>query len=621
MKRILPLLLGCLLLLGCSQDPRSGVSTPTSPTEATAPVTEQLYDPDFSLSSDPESVCFPLGSSGNNRFFTMGDKLVRFTGYDDRTVITVYVGKELTKEAQTDIPLPDFEADPSIRVTDSGISYFDYSTGLSHFLDTHLRSVRQIALPEDLSGIPLMSDDGSQVYYSTDSAIRVLDGDSHLSRVIREISSQVSGVTALLLDGSVLQWEAVLDGQAQTMFVSAENGALLGKCKNPPDVWTAEDRYFVSLLDRCSAPVPVMKFGTVDSEARMLCFRQGAELLCCLPGCDRVISTYHSSDTGETILELYQVETGMRTAQWTATPSESVLQAVTGPDGNIYLLVQTPSEDVLYLWDTDKWTMSDVKCYSFPYSTPDSPDLEALEQCRQYAMDISQRTGIQILVGADSVAFQPEDYTLEQEYLAPLLYRELEALDERLRQFPEGFLSTLASNFDSINICLVRSVTGNPGYDVLHTAAGLQFWDGPSGYIALCTSQDTSHTLYHELNHLIDTRVIGNCNAYDNWNKFNPSGFTYDNDYTVNRNRDGSQYLTPGSQTFIDTYSMSFAKEDRARIFEYAMTPGHQDLFDSSILQSKLKQMCTAIRESFDLEKSTETFLWEQYLWTPLSAS
>ena len=64
---------------------------------------------------------------------------------------------------------------------------------------------------------------------------------------------------------------------------------------------------------------------------------------------------------------------------------------------------------------------------------------------------------------------------------------------------------------------------------------------------------------------------------------------------------------------------MSYPKEDRARLFEYAMTAGHDELFVSPNLQQKLKQLCTGIREGFDLEGSSEVFLWEQYLPEPLT--
>ena len=64
---------------------------------------------------------------------------------------------------------------------------------------------------------------------------------------------------------------------------------------------------------------------------------------------------------------------------------------------------------------------------------------------------------------------------------------------------------------------------------------------------------------------------------------------------------------------------MSFPKEDRARIMEYAMLSGNQELFRGQIMQEKLKTLCQGIREAYGLKKSSETFLWEQYLRKPLA--
>ena len=59
---------------------------------------------------------------------------------------------------------------------------------------------------------------------------------------------------------------------------------------------------------------------------------------------------------------------------------------------------------------------------------------------------------------------------------------------------------------------------------------------------------------------------------------------------------------------------MSFPKEDRARIMEYAMLPDMAHLFRAPIMQKKLAALCAGIREAYGLKKSEETFLWEQYL-------
>ena len=59
---------------------------------------------------------------------------------------------------------------------------------------------------------------------------------------------------------------------------------------------------------------------------------------------------------------------------------------------------------------------------------------------------------------------------------------------------------------------------------------------------------------------------------------------------------------------------MSFPKEDRARIMEYAMLDGYDDYFTSPTMQAKLHQLCLGIRKAFNLEKSPDVYRWEQYL-------
>ena len=58
---------------------------------------------------------------------------------------------------------------------------------------------------------------------------------------------------------------------------------------------------------------------------------------------------------------------------------------------------------------------------------------------------------------------------------------------------------------------------------------------------------------------------------------------------------------------------MSFPKEDRARILEYAMMPGNESYFSSEQMQAKLQTICTALREVFDLDPE-QHYAWEQYL-------
>ena len=68
------------------------------------------------------------------------------------------------------------------------------------------------------------------------------------------------------------------------------------------------------------------------------------------------------------------------------------------------------------------------------------------------------------------------------------------------------------------------------------------------------------------MSHIIDSRVLSTCTAYDSWDALNPQEFEYDYDYIANLNRFDYDYLEDDNRYFIDPYSMSFPTEDRARI-------------------------------------------------------
>ena len=80
-------------------------------------------------------------------------------------------------------------------------------------------------------------------------------------------------------------------------------------------------------------------------------------------------------------------------------------------------------------------------------------------------------------------------------------------------------------------------------------------------------------TVFHEqLFHIMDNFILSRSKAYYEWEKLNPKGFAYDYDYARNATRDGSEYLRSQDRSFVDTESMSFPQEDRARLMEYVMT-------------------------------------------------
>lgn len=66
---------------------------------------------------------------------------------------------------------------------------------------------------------------------------------------------------------------------------------------------------------------------------------------------------------------------------------------------------------------------------------------------------------------------------------------------------------------------------------------------------------------------------------------------------------------------FVDSYSRTFASEDRARIMEFFMTRDDdaQELIKSPAIKKKLQHMSSAVRSVFDTS-GWESVRWERLL-------
>ncbi len=149
-------------------------------------------------------------------------------------------------------------------------------------------------------------------------------------------------------------------------------------------------------------------------------------------------------------------------------------------------------------------------------------------------------------------------------------------------------------------------------------AEGVQFWDPYGPYVVLAAGDTLEGAFYHEMFHIIDSKVLSNTRVYYQWDDLNPEGVGYFGDYVSYLEADLEEYLQDENRAFIDAYSTCFAKEDRARVMEYACQPGNEHYFQSETMQAKLNTLCAGIRKAFKLEKYEEPLLWEQYLKEPV---
>ena len=159
----------------------------------------------------------------------------------------------------------------------------------------------------------------------------------------------------------------------------------------------------------------------------------------------------------------------------------------------------------------------------------------------------------------------------------------------------------------------MQGITGTGEEGSLSAATGIQFFQDNEAYVVITTGRYSEQALYHELYHVMETHILTESTALDQWEALNPAGFAYGSSQ-----QHADVYLQGQTRAFVDRYSMGAAKEDRARVLENAMLAEKEDIFRSEYMQRKLQALCTGLREAYRLKQYPEALPWEQYLVTPL---
>ena len=612
MTKALCLILACLMLCGCSAQP-APENFPAA-TVQTVPAQEEpmsLYVPDHPLEQSAPGALrvYPLRRQAHG-ILAMGSNLIALCG-SENTTLTLLTGEDLAVSATAELSFHLSEDDPSLRICPDALSYFDPVRGETVVLNHQLKDVSRIAAPEGLTGSPILSDDRSTLYYCTPTAIRAWNLETGIRRCVKELSYDAQELTGLHQEATVLQCRIVEDGREQTLFLATDTGRLLREVPGDVTLVTQGSGYYASVPE---GPVRLQLFGQAD-EAPWLLTPGDIYASCYYLDNQRRVLTV--SQRQSPTLDCYDLDSGLRVASLTIEGDYTFVSLAAWEEDSVFLLLSDgEGGGILCRWDicADASCTGDTQRYVGPRYTADAPDIAALARCKTEAARIGEKYGIQVLIWDDPLGVMPWDYEFQPEYLAPVLSRELSELDQRLSWYPPEILAGIKEHFSDLTICLVRSIQGSPESGSLEKATGVQFCQGSSTYITIAVGQYSERALYHELYHVMETRLLTDSTALDHWEALNPAGFTYDLDYNANQNRSGDEYLQPDKRSFIDTYSMSFPKEDRARIMECAMCDGNENLFRSSTMQAKLRCLSRAIREAYGLKNSTEAFRWEQYL-------
>ena len=560
--------------------------TPTEPNDETLQVLSSLAPDGYYLR------CFHKG-------------LLLFSG-SESTTLTLLQGEDLSVLASVSLEFFLRADDPSIRIWEDALSYFDPVQQKTVVLDAALQEVASIAAPDGLVGSPVLSSDRNVLYYCTANALRAWDLRTGIRRLIRGFSYPSQTVSGLHLHDTVVQCSVQEGTQTRTLLISVKDGRLAAEHDGPVSLTTQGNHYYASFL---SGTVQALVFGDTSQSPQMLMPDGPFTQWYFLPSLHGVVTGQEAED-GSTELSYFDLTTGEKVA-FLSLESQNRLVSAASDNQQVYLLLYDEQNlsTTICRWDITGQT-SGEQSYTSAYSA----DSVALAQCQQTAREMSEKYGIEILIGPEAAAVQPWDYNLEAETLVSVLQQELNLLDQWLQQYPQEILSATASDFSSLKLCIVRSLTGTAESASLDSANGLHFDNDGDAYIVLAAGEYAEQALYHELFHVMEPHILNHSTAFDQWEMLNPAGFSYDCDFEKNEQRDPEIYLTGEDRAFVDTYSMSFPAEDRARIMEYAMLPDGEERFQSRTMQAKLLKVCQGIREAYGLESEDTVFPWEQYL-------
>ena len=613
--KFLLLMLSCLLLSGCTREAPPAETIPAATAvEETMPASMYAPEHPLELQYDGGLKVYPLTIPETIGAAALGEDILLFSG-QDHTTLTLLTGEALTVSATKALDFVLSPEDPSLRIWEDAIAFYDAPRQRYLVLDSDLNLLSRIQLTEPTVCSPILSEDRCTLYYCTAQALKAWELSSGIHRTVAEMSYDRQTVTALLLEDSVIQCQ-VTDGQTvHSLFFSAENGRQLSRQENMSRILTENSRYYATLpMDS----LELLLFGEAEGTVQALFPHQTPDDCFFLPRLHAAV-THTLQNDSSALLHYYELSQGTLTAQLTLPPAQIPRSIFSGSNGTVWIYVfdSLNAQEILYRWTpTPSGFRPETRGqYSLPYSG--NPTAEAMDQCLAFAARLEETYGIPILLGEDALSCQPWDYTFESEAFAPGLMQALRTLESCLSHFPKSILEQTAAHFSSLKIGLVRKISGNAASGAPDTATGVQYLDGTDAYVVISTGIYTRQALYHELFHLMETHILVGSTALDRWNELNPADFTYTfgkGDPAVKES-----YFSPGTRSFVDTYSMTYPREDRARVWENALLPGNRDLFRSEPMQAKLTALCKGVREAYKLTKSEEPFLWEQYLSVPLA--
>ncbi len=250
-----------------------------------------------------------------------------------------------------------------------------------------------------------------------------------------------------------------------------------------------------------------------------------------------------------------------------------------------------------------------------PVSYVPGPCPAELSDLKAQADGLGARFGLQVKISDECRSIQ-DNYAVAAMSDRAALEESLDLLEKELSRYPEGFFRQFVwDGIEGMDIYLAGALTGMTERSLDagggFTAAG----DGRLRLVLDCTEPKKAvPVLHHEIAHGIERKLQsgGEILTDDSqWNALNPAPDMYAESYQAYAERDYAaeglaDYIygmgtDPARICFTDPYALTYPTEDRARIFEYAMTEAYDGIWQTyPRLKAKLDFFAWCIREGFD---------------------
>ncbi len=598
MKRLLLLAVCLVLLCGC-QDDAAKTPAPVTTPEATQP----QYLPQGNVVSEKGLQSYEIFWNVE-RLAPMGQELLVVGNENGCLSLTLISGTQPELLRQRTLEA-DIKLDAAFRVSDHGVAYYSSSDNCLVVLDTYLQEAARIQLPQDNQGCPVVSEDFSRIYYCTADQVRVLELQTGVSRLLKQHTCQSQSPLALVAEDQLLVCQMMVEDQEQTVFIATEDGRTLGTA-TACSVFSGGDAGYY--LQRMDGQVEEYLCGGYNTQVYSFSVPREGRSFFYVPDSHSMVAG--QATQGYMLLDAYSLENG-KSYSWITLGGANRVHSFAARENILWFVAENDQGASLCRWDTAATAAQAGESYLTQRYTAQSPDRERLAALQGRADALGQTYGVKITMLPEDVA-QPEDYTLTTEYQPEALEKGLAMLETALPRFPEGFFERIVEDTGNqvLTIAFARDISDHQ--------QSLQYWLGADAYIAIALEEDMEQLFYHELCHVLDAFIFANSRDLDVWNKLNPEGFEYDYSYDVYMSH-GTEYLEGKGQAFVDNFSRTYPKEDRARVFEYAMMPDKEASFDSEIMQEKLYLLSFSIRDAFNWKRDERAFPWEYYLEEPLA--